>query len=120
MLLRPAAYSTFWGVEAGGFTAAQIEDIRTRTACAVGINQARRCVTTAIVLGVGLDPWEEVLTRCLLAWTDVLVNGITGALMLAWRCAADEVLGRGWRLTPGPPHPHPLRTGLKCGALWVP
>ena len=100
----------FWGVEVLGLAPTQLKSFRAQAAASTGMTQAHRCATTAIAIGFGLDPAEDVLRRQLVSFfrlvqaQALVMAAVPGKFRVAWTEAKEQITGvRGikWRRVNG-------------------
>ena len=95
-LVRASPYAVgLWGVEAVGLTPSFLCAFRTRVAAASGINQARRCPTTAIYVAFGLDPLEDLMRRMLVSFYSWAAVIPIRRLAPAWKVIHDGLVHDG-------------------------
>ena len=101
----------FWGVEVLGLAPSQLKSFRAQAAASTGMTQAQRCATTAIAIGFGSDPAEEVLRRQLVSFfrfvraKALAMAAVPGKFRVAWTEAKAKITGAGaikWRCVNGP------------------
>ena len=94
--MRASPYAVgLWGVEAVGLTPTSLCAFRTRVAAASGINQARRCPTTAIYVAFGLDPLEDLMRRVLVSFYSWAADVPIRRLAPAWAVIYDGLMHNG-------------------------
>ena len=86
-----------WGVDAMGLAPRRIEELRAATAGASGINQSRRCPTTAIRAAFGRDPAAEIASRMVATWVKWLARGQGKDIWEAWLLMLTRVAAKNGR-----------------------
>ena len=90
----------FWGVEVLGLAPSQLKSFRSQAAASTGMTQAQRCATTAIAIGFGSDPAEDVLRRQLVSFfryvraKALVMAAVPGRFRVAWTEAKENQWNR--------------------------
>ena len=87
----------FWGVEVLGLAPSQLRSFRSQAAAPTGMTQAQRCATTAIAMGFGVDPADDVCRRQLVTFfryvraKALVMAAVPGRFRVAWTAAKEKI-----------------------------